>query len=250
MRSIARSGLISCVLILVAFQGACEEAPGRWVLREEGLYVLADRAIKRTKVEVLLVELLEGHQHKMVRFDDNSGARRLYLSQFEVTQAEWDSVLGRRPANRNGALPTEPSDDRYIREFLSAVTKRSGLRSRLPTKEEWLEVSRSARAWDEYAPSGRALSRFIYRDKESREFYRDPWPVGSGGVADDRGFFDLIGNVAERVEGEPGSWYACGGSYAQSWELYQTRGPCVRYSSIVTGLGAVGFRFVVELEKR
>lgn len=230
------------------FEMACVSTPASYVRQRRPVKMYREGRTYVQEVEGLKVKLGGGREHRLVRMVHRQGPKRAYVSQYEVTQEEWDTVLARKPAMRNGALPVEPSDERLIREFLAKVKRRTGFKSRFPTRDEWTSMSRAAMAWPELDVSGNPLSRFLLLRGKGGDIERAPWPVGSSGFADEFGCFDVVGNVAERVSGENGTWYACGGSYAQSWSRFKEASPCVQYSSVVAGLGGVGFRMVLEME--
>ncbi|MBY0375793.1 MAG: hypothetical protein K2Q23_17485 [Bryobacteraceae bacterium] len=139
------------------------------------------------EVEGLKVKIGGGREHRLVRMVLRQGPNQTYISQYEVTQEEWDTVLEKKPAMRNGALPVEPSDERLIREFLAKMKKRTGFESRLPTREEWTSMSSAAMAWPELDVSGNPLSRFLLLRGKGGDIERAPWPVGGSGLADELG---------------------------------------------------------------
>lgn len=240
--------VVSVWLGISLFEMACGGTPASYVRERRPVKMYHEGRAHVQEVEGLKVKIGGGREHRLVRMVLRQGPNQTYISQYEVTQEEWDTVLEKKPAMRNGALPVEPSDERLIREFLAKMKKRTGFESRLPTREEWTSMSSAAMAWPELDVSGNPLSRFLLLRGKGGDIERAPWPVGGSGLADELGCFDVVGNVAERVSGESGTWYACGGSYAQSWSRFKEVGPCVEYSSVVLGLGGVGFRMVMEIE--
>ena len=65
---------------------------------------------------------------------------RFYLGRFEVTQTEWNVVMGTAPSHVQGcgSCPVEQVNFYDVNEFLSRLNARSiALRFRLPTEAEW-----------------------------------------------------------------------------------------------------------------
>lgn len=77
--------------------------------------------------------------------DDEKPAHRVQITKafemgkYEVTQAEWESVMGSNPSNFRGAdRPVEQVSWNDVQQFLQKLTARQdGYRYRLPTEAEW-----------------------------------------------------------------------------------------------------------------
>lgn len=138
----------------------------------------------------------------------------LYVGKFEITQAQWKAVVSQVPAiNRD--LPDNPSyfkgDDlpvegvswRYAMEFCDRLYRLTGRRYRLPSEAEWEYACRANTAtpfsfgkniqpeivnYDGNYPFG-AAPKGLYRGQTI--------PVGSIGVANAFGLYDMSGNVWE-----------------------------------------------------
>ena len=73
-----------------------------------------------------------------------------YMGRFEVTQEQYEAVMGRNPSQFKGVRrPVESVTSFDAQEFCERVTKRAGRDVRLPTETEW-----------EYACRGRASTPF------------------------------------------------------------------------------------------
>jgi formylglycine-generating enzyme required for sulfatase activity len=66
-------------------------------------------------------------------------SRAFYLGRTEVTQAQWERVMGPHPSSFPGcpACPVESVSARDVAEFLDRIERRTGERLRLPTEAEW-----------------------------------------------------------------------------------------------------------------
>ena len=64
--------------------------------------------------------------------------RVFYLGKYEVTQAQWQAVMGGNPPYFKGSdLPVEHVSWNDIQEFIKKLNARSGKGFRLPTEAEW-----------------------------------------------------------------------------------------------------------------
>ena len=87
------------------------------------------------------------------------------LGETEVTQTQWESVMGKNPSSANGAdLPVHNVSWNDCQKFIKKINalasvKASGLTFRLPTKEEW-EFACRAGATDDYCrlPDGTEIT--------------------------------------------------------------------------------------------
>ncbi|HLP95013.1 MAG TPA: formylglycine-generating enzyme family protein [Saprospiraceae bacterium] len=117
---------------------------------------------------------------------------------YEVTQADWKSVMGKRPEESTypdcDDCPVESVSWNDIQIFLFHLNQKTGQSYRLPTEVEW-----------EFAAKGGVLSgHFKYagtNDMVQSGWYSDnamfkPHPVG-GMIANELGLYDLSGNVWE-----------------------------------------------------
>jgi formylglycine-generating enzyme required for sulfatase activity len=124
----------------------------------------------------------------------------LAFGKFEVTQAQWRTIMGENPSGvtRCGEdCPVEKVSWGDVQKYLTALNKKTGLNFRLPTEAEW-----------EYAARSTTTSKY--------EFGNDPaqlpdyaWLYKNGGDRTHKvgmkkpnawGLYDTIGNVAEWVQ--------------------------------------------------
>jgi formylglycine-generating enzyme required for sulfatase activity len=126
-----------------------------------------------------------------------------YLGQYEVTQREWQAVMGQNPSHFKGeaTLPVENVSWEEVQEFLRRLNAREGgPRYRLPTEAEW-----------EYAARAGTSTAYSFGDSE-RQLGEYAWygedlggkthPVGQK-KPNAWGLYDMQGNVWEWVQ----DWY-------------------------------------------
>lgn len=136
----------------------------------------------------------------------------LWVGKFEVTQAQWEAVMGTNPSVFKGAdLPVETISWDDCQKFLKALNalpgvKESGLTFRLPTDEEWC-LARYAGATGKYGTfaDGTEITKddlgkvaWFHENSES-----ETHPVGQK-EPNAFGLYDMLGNVMELTSTETG----------------------------------------------
>ena len=144
--------------------------------------------------------------------DDEKPAHQVTLSSFsigkyEVTQEEWQAVMGSNPSNFKGAKrPVEQVSWTDCQEFIRKLNLLTGKRFRLPTEAEW-----------EYAARGGSRS-VGYKYAGSDNLGSVAWFDGNSGNVthsvgqkspNELGLYDMSGNVSEWCQ----DWH---GSYSSS----------------------------------
>ena len=154
-------------------------------------------------------------------------SRGFYLGQYEVTQEQWESVMGTRPwqgqnyvrsgSNYPAVYVSWEDAQKFIRRLNTSVGRNV---YRLPTEAEW-----------EYACRAGTTTRWSFGDDESQlrdyAWYRDnAWDVGERYAhivgtkrANPYGLYDMHGNVWEWVQ----DWYD--GGYYRSSPSVDPQGP-------------------------
>lgn len=150
------------------------------------------------------------------------------IGRYEVTQREWQAVMGSNPSYFKGDLdcPVEHVDYADCLTFISKLNNLTGKHYRLPTEAEWEFAARGGTRSQGYKYSGsNSLSSVAwYLDNSSRRTHR----VGSLS-SNELGLYDMSGNVREWCA----DWY---GSYSSNGQTNPT-GPTSGYRRVRRGGG-------------
>ena len=175
------------------------------------------------------------------------GVDAFYLGQREVTQGEWKAIMGTNPSAHQGDafpdadhLPVERVSWQDCGEFLRKLNRKvPGGGFRLPTEAEWEYAARlgtPSPGRDEIGQYARYRANSLRAPNPDDGFRQiDAYAPGRVGTrrADERGFYDLQGNVGEWCSSlfspylydasdgresmaEPGMRIVRGGSFADS----------------------------------
>ena len=140
----------------------------------------------------------ERPQHDVTLYSFNIG-------RYEVTQAEWEEIMGNNPSNFKGKnLPVEKVSWDDCQLFITRLNAITGMRFRLPTEAEW---EYAARGGDKshnyiYAGSNDVNSVAWYESNNERKTH----PVGMK-YPNELGLYDMSGNVFEWCSDWAG-WYS------------------------------------------
>jgi formylglycine-generating enzyme required for sulfatase activity len=177
------------------------------------------------------------------------------IGKYEVTQAQWVSVMGSNPSYFKGDdLPVEQVSWEDVQAFIVKLNEQTGGSYRLPTEAEW-----------EYAARGGASSAG-YKYSGSNDVGAVAWYSGNSGSTthavggkqeNELGIYDMIGNVYEWCS----DWYGAYSSSAQenpigassgSYRVFRggywyyaardCRVACRDYDSPGNRLNGIGFR--------
>jgi formylglycine-generating enzyme required for sulfatase activity len=120
-----------------------------------------------------------------------------WLGETEVTQAQWQAVMGSNPSKfRGGDLPVEQVSWKDVQEFIKKLNVRSGKRFRLPTEAEWEYAARAGSQTSRYWGEGIGSNNANCNVCGSRWDGSRTAPVRSF-TPNAFGLFDMLGNVYE-----------------------------------------------------
>ena len=150
--------------------------------------------------------LMGSPESEVDRWDDETQhevriSRGFWMGKHEVTQGQWEAVMGENPSYHNECgvrCPVERVSWVDVQEYIRRLNEReagSGNRYRLPTEAEWEYAARSGTVGARY---GELDEIAWYVDNSGLE----PHPVGEKG-ANAWGLHDMLGNVGEWT----GDWY-------------------------------------------
>lgn len=156
-----------------------------------------------------------------------------YIGKFEITQAQWESIMGSNPSNfklgKDENLPVNQVSYDDIQKFLEKLRAKTGLNYRLPTEAEW-----------EYAARGGSASKgTVYSGSNAIDSVA--WnTINSGGgphlggtkAPNELGIYDMSGNVWEWCSDWYGAKY-----YELSADIKNPQGPSSGTYRIIRGGG-------------
>ncbi len=197
--------------------------------------------------EKIVIDLIES----MVKIPDSAEHKGLYFGKYEVTQEQWQEIMGNNPSYFKGDLsrPVEHVSWFDCQEFIKKLNARTEVKSagitfRLPTEEEW-EYACRAGSTGKYGllADGREGSldeMGWYLDNSDYKTH----PVGQK-KPNAWGLYDMHGNVGEWTASANGSGRInCGGSY---YNLAYDCGSIIRFwYNPAIRYGSLGFRLVAS----
>ena len=129
--------------------------------------------------------------------------RAFYLGRFQVTQEQWNKVMGASPSMFQGANnPVEQVSWQDVQEFIRRLNEMEGTgQYRLPTEAEWEYAARAGTTTRySFGDDAAQLGKYAWYNKNSEKQTKavggkrpNPW-----------GLYDMHGNVWEWVQ----DWYA------------------------------------------
>jgi formylglycine-generating enzyme required for sulfatase activity len=136
-----------------------------------------------------------------------------YLGKFEVTQEQWQKVMGENPSSFSACGNSCPVDSvswDMAQDFIKKLNAMTKKKYRLPTEAEWEYAARSGGKNDRWpgTNSEEKLADFAWYDQNSKEVTH---PVGLK-KPNGLGLYDMAGNVREWCQ----DWYD---------EIFYTRSP-------------------------
>jgi formylglycine-generating enzyme required for sulfatase activity len=139
-------------------------------------------------------------------------SRDFEMGKYQVTQAQWEAVMGNNPSNFKGAdRPVETVSWDDAQEFIKKLNEKdSSYDYRLPTEAEWEYAARAGSTGD-YAGDLDAMA--WYGDNSGSKTH----PVGQK-QPNAWGLYDMHGNVWEWVQDEWHSDYKGAPTDGSAWE--------------------------------
>ena len=127
-----------------------------------------------------------------------------YIGKYEVTQGQWESVMGNNPSfykNCGEKCPVEQVSWNDIQEFINKLNAKTGKKYRLPTEAEWEYAARSGGKKEKYAgtSSDGELGKYAWYSANSGGSSHPSGQKHPNGL----GLYDMTGNVWEWCQ----DWY-------------------------------------------
>ena len=150
-----------------------------------------------------------------------------YIGKYEVTQKEWEAVMGSNPSNFKGAnRPVENVSWNDIKEFLQKLNFKSGKQYRLPTEAEWEYAARGGNQGQNFKYSGsNSIDEVAWYNGNSSSQTHE---VGQK-QPNELGIYDMSGNVWEWCS----DWYDA--NYYSSSPSKNPQGPSSGSSRVLRG---------------
>ncbi len=124
------------------------------------------------------------------------------IGKYQVTQAQWQAVMGDNPAQFKGEnLPVESVTWFEVQEFIQKLNAQTGRNYRLPTEAEWEFAARGGVKSQGFEYSGSNVNNEVGWVLENSD--KRTHPVGEK-PANELGIYDMTGNVREWTN----DWYA------------------------------------------
>ena len=149
-----------------------------------------------------------------------------YMGKYQVTQEQWEAIMGSNPSGFKGddKLPVEQVSWDEAMEFCKRLSEKTNKVYRLPSEAEWEYACRAGTE----TPFGFGETintdivnydgNYPYGEGAKGEYRAKTTVVGSLGVANDFGLYDMHGNVWEWCEDEWHDSYKGAPIDGSAWE--------------------------------
>lgn len=158
-----------------------------------------------------------------------------YLGKYEVTQGQWEEVMGSNPSSYVACGKTCPVDGvtyEMALNYIEVINKKTGKHYRLPTEAEWEFAAKDGINNERWAGTSNEaqLGEYVWYEKNSE--YK-PHPVGLK-KPNKNGLYDMSGNIMEWCQ----DWY--GEKYYSISPKTNPAGPLSGKERVMRG-GAFGY---------
>lgn len=158
----------------------------------------------------------------------NKAGTKYSINKYEVTQEEWEAVMGSTPSYFKGAnLPVENVSWYDCQKFIKKLNEKTGRNFRLPTTAEW--KSAASLGFPNFVDP---RCRWTSWNSDGRTHPVASWSSNQFGL------FDMFGNVLEWTEEKD----LCGGSYKSTDVSDYTDSPTYRNVNPWSCDSFIGFR--------
>ena len=174
-----------------------------------GLGARGKRAVCKDKIKNT------GTGPELVVIPDNSKIEAFAIGKYEVSINELNKFCKTSSSCKiikafNGELPVSNVNFSLVKKYIKWLSKMSGQKYRLPTKNEWVYAAKSGRQSLDANRNCKLSTRGIEKGEELVK--------ASIGKQNSWGLVNHVGNVQEWVYGQGRKLVAVGGSYKQSME--------------------------------
>ena len=139
-------------------------------------------------------DVADGDERRVTRVRISTG---FYMGKYEVTQGQWEAVMGSNPSwfsNCGADCPVESVSWEDVQEFVQRLNEREGVTLyRLPTEAEWEYAARGGTTEERYSTDLDSIAWYDWNSGGTTH------PVGQK-VANAFGLHDMLGNVREWVQ--------------------------------------------------
>ncbi|MBU4486442.1 MAG: SUMF1/EgtB/PvdO family nonheme iron enzyme [Candidatus Delongbacteria bacterium] len=153
-----------------------------------------------------------------------------YIGKYEVTQAQYQAVMGKNPSNFKGDnLPVESVTWNDAVEYCRKLSQKEGVTYRLPTEAEWEYAARGGNQSRAYEYSGSSnIDEVAWQSGDKWGSLGSTKSVG-GKKPNEIGIYDMSGNVWEWCS----DWY--GSDYYRNSPSSNPAGPSTGSSRVLRG---------------
>lgn len=124
-------------------------------------------------------------------------SKDFWMGQFDITQKQWQAVMGNNPSGNQAAGPDAPVEQVSWRDVQSFLAKANAMQTRwtlrLPTEAEWEYAARAGSTGETYGPLDEIA---WYKGNGGGKTH----PVGQK-KPNDFGLYDMLGNVWQWCQG-------------------------------------------------